>query len=83
MKFDITLALGPEGRRFKSCLPYHCLVAQLVEHSAEDRGVVGAKSTETAILTRSSVAERTPVKRDVVGSKPTESAICGGLPKRS
>ena len=82
-QFGRASGLGPEGRRFKSCLPYHCLVAQLVEHSAEDRGVVGAKPTETAILTRSSVAERTAVNRDVVGSKPTESAICGGLPKRS
>ena len=51
MKFDITLVLGPEGRRFKSCLPYHCLIVQLVEHATVNRDVTGSSPVGTAILT--------------------------------
>ena len=48
--------LGPEGRRFKSCLPDHFKtkqsgIAQLVEQAAVNRWVVGSSPTAGAIHT--------------------------------
>ena len=49
-QFGRASGLGPEGRRFKSCLPYHCLIVQLVEHAAVNRDVTGSSPVGTAII---------------------------------
>ena len=41
-QFGRALGLGPRGRRFKSCLPYHAGVAQLVERKTCNFDVTGS-----------------------------------------